>query len=83
MSENGEITGSGNDSEGNYTVYGILDVLGNDNIEITKYYNDSYIEFKGLYSGSSIKGKWSVYPNTYYSNFTLTNTSKIFSYNGW
>ena len=73
ISEDGEITGLGKDSKGNYTVYGNLDIH-NDNVTLTKYYQDSYIEFSGSYSGSSIKGKWSVYPGLYYSGFTLTNT---------
>jgi len=37
VSEDGEITGSGSDSQGNYIVYGTLDVH-DDNIILTKYY---------------------------------------------
>lgn len=51
---------------------------------ITKYYESNYISFIGVVSkhGSSITGKWSVYPGTYYGAFSLTSTKKIWNYKG-
>ena len=51
---------------------------------ITLYYESSYISFIGFTSknGSSITGKLSVYPGTYYGVFSLTSAKKIWNYKG-